>query len=86
MQIQKFQDALEKRSCPVCECRQVYVRVKSLKGLIWSIRVLNMVKFKTTSKKRKQAEDGIYIGGKARAKILKKSEIAKNLSCDNKEP
>ena len=50
-----------------------------------AICTANMVKFKTTSKKRKQAEDGIYMGGKARAQLLKKSEIAKNLPCDNKK-
>ena len=37
-----------------------------------AICTANMVKFKTTSKKRKQAEDGIYMGGKARAQLLKK--------------
>ena len=50
-----------------------------------AICTANMVKFKTTSKKRKQAEDGIYIGGKARSKLLKKSEIEKNLSSQNKK-
>ena len=48
-----------------------------------AICTAHMVKFKTTSKKREKAEDGIYMGGKARAKALKKSEIAKKLSCDN---
>ena len=38
-----------------------------------AIRTAHMVKFKTTSKKRQKAEDGVYIGGKARAKLLRKS-------------
>ena len=50
-----------------------------------AIRTAHMVKFKTTSKKRQKAEEGIYIGGKARAKLLKKVQKLKNQSVDNKK-
>ena len=44
-----------------------------------------MVKFKTSSKKRKEAENGLYMGGKTRAKMLKKTEILTKKLKDNKK-
>ena len=43
----------------------------------------NMAKFQTTSKKRKKAEDGLYVDSQTKAKLLKKN-ILKKKSEDNK--